>query len=273
MRLLIGGMMLAAMASASAADAPIISTVHNTRDNGWLTYECSPVEDERLTCTMTQVSVRKKLNPAEVERKYQADVKQWDKEKNDPAMKEMCVLSAGIIELLQGGSGKDLPPEFGVPELQGMVKGLNAMQRRDMEQQHSAVLETCRTKNADGLHRMLRLALEKDARTCLVSTNRFEQTFRPIRNSDGKLLSWTIADTQPQGEFGFIQMSRFIPESDQPGRMTLLWKYVAKRATSNPEGVTMMDISCKGWEETETVYDWQKKEIPLQCDYIEHSLF
>jgi hypothetical protein len=35
----------------------------------------------------------------------------------------------------------------------------------------------------------------------------------------------------------------------------------------------MLGISCKGWEEVETVYDWLSKEIPLQCDYIEHSIF
>ncbi|HEY5972275.1 MAG TPA: hypothetical protein VIT22_09945 [Pseudoxanthomonas sp.] len=255
-----------------ATDAPVIATVHNTRDNGWLTYECSPVEDERLACTMTQVSVRKKLKPLEVELKYQSAIKRLEAEKNDPEMKELCTLSGGMLALLQGGSGKGLPPDFDVPALKEMFKGLNTMQRRDMEQQYSAAMETCRTKNMDGMRRMIRLGIEKDTRTCLVSTNRFEQTYRPILGSDGKLLSWTVADTTPQGDCGFVQMSRFIPEPTQHGRMTLLWKYIAKRATSNPEGENLLG-SCKEWEEVETVYDWQDKEIPLQCDYIEHSIF
>lgn len=268
MRLAIGGMLLAVTASAMATDAPVVGTVHNTRDNGWLTYECSPVEDERLTCTMTQVMVRKKLQASEVEAKYAAAIKQLEAEKDDSAMQEICTWAGGIVDLLQGGEGKGLPPEA-----KHTFQKFNAMQRRDMEQQYSAMLETCRTKDTDGMRRFLRLGLEKDTRTCDVATNRFEQTFRPVQDSGGKLLSWTVADTGPQGDCGFVQMSRFIPESTDSGRTTLLWKYVAKRATSNPEGENLLGISCKGWEEVETVYDWQSKEIPLQCDYIEHSIF
>lgn len=273
MRLIFGGIVLVMAASAAATDAPVVGTVHNTRDNGWLTYECGAVEDERLNCTLTQLSVRKKLNPSEIEAKYQAALKQLETEKNEPEMKELCVMYAGMLDLLNGGSGEVLPPEFNGAEMKEAFKGSNAMQRRDMGQQFSAALETCRTKNMDGMRRMIRLGLEKDTRTCLVSTNRFEQSFRPVKDNGGKLLSWTIADTSPQGDCGFVQMSRFIPEKTEPGRTQYLWKYVAKRATSNPEGQTMLGISCKGWEEVETVYDWLSKEIPLQCDYIEHSVF
>lgn len=76
MRKLLGGSLLIAAISASATDAPLsIGTVHNTKDNGWLTYECGEVESDRLTCTMTQVMIRKKLLPSEVESKYQEAVK------------------------------------------------------------------------------------------------------------------------------------------------------------------------------------------------------
>jgi hypothetical protein len=236
MRLVIGGMLLAITATAMALDAPVAGTVHNTRDNGWLSYECTPVEHERLTCTLTQVSVRKKLLPSEVEAKYQSQTKQLDSEKNDLEMKELCALSSAMIDLLQGGSGKGLPTEVDVPALKEKFKGLNDMQRTDIEQEYSAAMETCRTKNMDGMKRMVRLGLEKDTRTCLVSTNRFEQTFRPIHGNDGKLLSWAVADTNPQGDCGFVQMSRFIPEYTKAGDTVFLWKYLAKRATSNPEG-------------------------------------
>lgn len=76
MRKVLGGAMLVAAVSASATDAPLsIGTVHNTKDNGWLTYECDPVETDRLTCAMTQVMVRKKLTQSELEARYKEAIK------------------------------------------------------------------------------------------------------------------------------------------------------------------------------------------------------
>ena len=268
MRYLLGSMMLVASAGAVAADAPLIGTVHNTKDNGWLTYECDPVEDERLTCTMTQVMIRKKLNTSELEAKYQEAIKGIEAETKGKNFAETCKLAEGVVDVMRGGPGTGLPPEA-----KQSIQKFNAMQRRDMEQQFSAVLEACKTKNLDGVRRFIRLGLEQDARTCTVSTNRFEQTFRPVTDLDGKLTSWIVADTTPQGDCGFVQMSRFIPDDKPLGGKIFLWKYIGKRATSNPEGQTLLGISCKGWDESETVYDWQEKPIPLQCDYIEHSIF
>lgn len=211
--------------------------------------------------------VRKKLNQSDIEAKYQETIKGLENQQYDASMKELCTIAAGAMELMQGGSGAGL-----TPEMKHAFQSFNAMQRRDMEQQFSALLETCRTKSLDGLRRFLRLALEKDARTCLVSTNRFEQTFRPVKDYEGKLISWTVADTLPQGDCGFVQMSRFVPDDNKPlGGRILLWKYIGKRATSNPEGKTLTGMSCREWDESETVYSWQSKEIALQCDYIEHS--
>ena len=267
MRYIFGAMMLVAAAGVSAVDVPMIGTVHNTKDRGWISYECGDIEDDHLTCTLTQVMVRKKLNQSELEAKYQETIKGLETQQNDPSMKELCTMAAGAMDLMQGGSGAGLPPE-----MNQAFQGFNAMQRRDMEQQFSALLETCRTRSLEGLRRFLRLAVEKDARTCLVSTNRFEQTFRPVKDYEGKLISWTVANTLPQGDCGFVQMSRFVPDDNKPlaGKI-YLWKYIGKRATSNPEGKTLIGTSCREWDESETVYSWQPKEIPLQCDYIEHS--
>lgn len=269
MRYIFGIILLVAANSVSAVDAPTIGTVHNTKDNGWISYECGEIDNGLLTCALTQVMVRKKINQSEIEAKYRDSIKDIENQQNDPSMKDLCALAAGTISLLQGGSGDGLEPE-----IKKAFQGFNSMQRRDIEEQSTAVLETCRTKNMDGLRRFLRLAIEKDARTCLVSTYRFEQTFHPVTDYEGKLTSWTVANAQPQGDCGFVQMSRFVPDDNKPllGKI-ILWKYIAKRATSNPEGKTFMDTSCSGWDETETVYSWQSKEIPLQCDYIEYSPF
>jgi len=279
MRYLISGLMLAVSFGALATDAPLsFGTVHNTKDNGWLTYECDPVEGDRLSCTMTQVMIRKKLSPSEVEAKYREAVKNWpealakeyrttpDRIMDVKEMKELCSMANAYVGLLRGTSdGKGLPAET-----VAAARTQTAIQRRDNEQQFSAILDSCTSKNLDGMKRSTHLALERDARTCTVSTNRFEQTFRPIRDMDGKLLSWTYADTTPQGECGVIQMSRFRPADPNGKTDTIFWQYVAKRATSNPDGKFFL-ASCKDLDESETLYDWRSKEIAMQCDYIEYS--
>jgi len=265
MRFVLGGLMLAATVSAMAAEAPAIGTVHNTKDNGWLSYECEPAEDDRLRCEITQVMIRKKLKPEDLEAKYLEAIKGLEAETKDK--EEHCKFAAGIVDLLRGGPGNNLPPDA-----KQSLEKLNTMQRRDMEQQFSALLESCRSKNLDGMRRFIHLGLETDTRTCLVSTNRFEQTFRPVRDGDGKLLSWSVADTAPQGDCGFVQMSRFRPADPNGKADTYLWQYIAKRATSNPEGSFLLG-SCKDFDESETLYDWRAKTVALQCDYIEHSVY
>lgn len=279
MRYLLGSMMLAAATGALATDAPLsVGTVHNTRDNGWISYECDPVEDDRLTCVMTQVMIRKKLSPSQVEAKYQEAVRGWpealakeyktapDRIMDGKEMKELCSMASAYVGLLRGsGNGAGLPPEA-----VASVRTQSAIQKRDNEQQFGAILDSCASKNLDGMRRSTRLALERDARTCTVSTNRFQQTFRPVRNLDGKLTSWTFADTTPQGECGVVQMSRFRPADPDGKTDTIFWQYVAKKAIANPDGSFFL-ASCKDLDESETLYDWRSKEIALQCDYIEYS--
>lgn len=279
MQKILASSLLLATFSAAAIEAPSNGTVHNTRDRGWLSYDCGPVIHDRITCSMIQVLIRKKLLPADVDAKYQEQIKGWpetlaaesnttpDKLMDSEPMRELCSMSAAYIRLLRGtGDGAGLPKEA-----IATIRSQNALQRRDNEQHFRAILESCQSRNIDGLKRATRIALERDARTCLVATNPFEQTFRPVRDPDGKLLSWSIADTRPQGDCGFVHISRFIPEKSSSGSDFLFWNYVGKRATSNPEAKTVFDISCKDWDESETVYEWKSKEIALQCDYIEYS--
>lgn len=276
---LVGGALLAAALGVSATDAPVIGAVHNTKDNGWLSYECGGVDNDRLTCTMTQVAIRRTLEPAEVEAKYQEAVKGWPdslaKEmKTTPAklmdgkdMRELCTTASAYVGLVRGtGDGSGLEPD-----VIAHVRSQSAIEGRDIEQQFAAILDGCTSGNLDGLKRSTRLSLERDSRTCKVSTNRFEQTFRSVRDANGKLLSWAVADTTPQGDCGFVQMSRFLPADVNGTPSTVFWQYVGKRATANPESKTAWGGSCKDWDERETLYDWKPQAIVLQCDYIEYS--
>lgn len=278
MRALIIGLVLVVAGAAMASEAPGLGTVHNTKDKGWLTYVCEEVGAESLTCDMTQVMIRKKLDPANVQAKYQEAVQNWPavllQEYNASSvaelmaskqMRELCEQSTTYLGALHGGDGSRLPPEA----RSGLAR-MSPLQRRDAEQQFGAIVESCNFKTLDGLKRSARLALERDARTCTVSTNAFKQTFRPVRNSDGKLLSWNYADATPQGECGMIQLSRFRPADPDGKTDTIFWQYIAKRATSNPEGSHWL-ASCKDFDESETLYDWRSSEIALQCDYIEYS--
>jgi hypothetical protein len=279
-RPLVSALLLTAVASASATEPrPFVGTVHNTRDHGWLSYECEPGEGDRLTCEMTQVMIRKKLSPAEADSKYQESIRGWpdslakeydtkpDRIMSTKQMADLCAMARAYVATSRGTSNGDGLP----PETLAVIRTQTQVQKRDNEEQFGAVIDSCESKNLEGLKRSIRLGIEQEARTCLIFTNRFTQTFRPISNTKDGLPSWTYADPTPQGDCGVVQMPRFRPDVARGSTSTIFWQYVAKRATSNPEGTLLGGMACKDLDESETLYDWRSKPIALQCDYIEHS--
>ena len=102
---------LASVASAFAADTPTLGVVHNTKENGWLNYECNRTSEDLLTCDITQIMIRKKLKQSELDAKYQDAIKGLDAKRDDPSMKEFCAVASGAIDLMHGGPGTALPPD------------------------------------------------------------------------------------------------------------------------------------------------------------------
>jgi hypothetical protein len=259
-----------------AADLPTpwAGVAYNTKDKGWITYECHSAEGELITCDFVQVKIRLKLLPSEVEQAFQKALKAEPQlTRTDPKavaaffagkeMVELCDIARTYTALSEGRAVSN-------KEMADGYRKMTPDQRKDAAKQLGPVVESCATSSLDGLRKLVRTGFEKDARTCLVATNPFTQVLRPVKDDAGKLLAWQVADTQPQGDCGFVQMSRFRPAEREADGGVLFWQYVGKRATSNPEGKWMLG-SCQDWDESETVYDWKGDAIPLQCDAIEFS--
>lgn len=140
--------------------------------------------------------------------------------------------------------------------------------RKDALAMSTVLTEACATHSIGAVQHFAELGIEQKQRTCEILTNPYTQTFRSHFNADGSFASWNFADTTPQGDCGFINLSRFVPE---PGDKPYFWQYYARRVTSNRQATNVLG-KCSDFEERETLHDWKAQTIFLQCDYIEPGL-
>jgi hypothetical protein len=245
---------------ALAEDVPRIGLLWNTKEVSSMLYECKQNTDKSLDCEFTQTSVRKNAKPEELDSKlkkareeFRGGVKMSD---------EDCKWPGEVIDMLEGR--KKPPPEARFHEL-------SDMERKDMLRMMGAMVEFCKSRTEDNFLNITRLDHDKDSRTCRVSSNPYKQTFRFVSDNLSKNGTWVIQG-KPEGPCGFVQLSRF--EMDRDNSLKFVnWKYIARRATTNPQGTTLLGLSCKDFDEGEYVYDWRSKVHSIGCDYIEFSVF
>ena len=110
-----------------------------------------------------------------------------------------------------------------------------------------------RTKNEDDFVNIFRVSHDKDVRTCKMAALSFHQSFRRIAGTGNEPTPW-IAQGQPEGECAIVQLSRFVPEKPK-GTQSTFWKYVARKAITNPDGNLLLGSKCVGFDEGEYLYD------------------
>lgn len=109
---------------------------------------------------------------------------------------------------------------------------------------------------------------EKNLRTCQVSSNPFTQEFVWISDF-GNGGAWVVS-SQPEGPCGVVQLSRF--EKDQSDKFGLFWRYIARKAATNPSGTVIPGLSCSAVDQGEYVYDWKESRSGhMQSKFIEFS--
>jgi hypothetical protein len=165
-----------------------------------------------------------------------------------------------MVEILEGR--KKAPKEDGWKEF-------TEMQKKDYLIITKALLEFCKSKTEQNFLNVIRLGHEKDTRTCKVSSQPFKQRFRFVSDDISGAGSW-VTEGAPEGPCGFVQLSRFEPDLQRDFKRAF-WKYIARKAVTNPQGSFFPGTSCKGFDEGEYLYDWKAKERFLGCDYIEFS--
>ncbi len=256
---------------------PTIGQVHNTVENGWLTYECTPPEHGLLTCSFVQTSIRQALSEIEA-------AKRLAEETNDlagslakdykttptriydsPQWKELCNMASQMAAILEGDPPADTPPEA----LRNFIHS-SAVQKKDMRAWAEAISQSCTTRTLEGVSNSIALSLGSEQRTCVIGTNPFTQTFKAQYSGD-RFQAWMVADSTPVGDCGVINVSRLVPEITTPGEKPYFWQYYARKVVTNPTADIVL-MKCSDLDEREYLYDWRQQSIPLQCDYIKPGM-
>ncbi|WP_313207295.1 hypothetical protein [Stenotrophomonas sp.] len=253
-----------------AADLPFPTSgrVYNTAESGWLSYDCSAPKNGLMTCSFVQTGVRQQLKPDEARKRFSKEAADLEASLakdykgapgrmfDSPEWKELCTMSTDITRALRGEPATSSPAAM----LQSLEK-MGHREKQDMLRWSEAVARSCSSRNLDGMKDALTQSLDQEQRTCLIRTNPFSQTFKP-QFSNSVFQAWIVADSNPAGECGLINVSRLVP-----GKDSWQWRYYARKIVTNPSADLLL-MSCGDLDQAEYLYDASPQPIHLQCDYI-----
>jgi hypothetical protein len=246
------------MPNALAGEAPTTGLLYNTKETHSMVFRCQINSKNILDCEFTQTAVRKKGKPEDLD----ASLKQASEEFKGgvKVSTEECKLYGDLVDILEGR--KKPPKEQGLSEITDIEKA-------DLLKSTKAMRKFCTSKNEKDFLNVVRISHEKNLRTCKVSSNTFKQSFKMVQDNLSGTGSW-VAKGEADGPCGIVQLSRFEPEKLKDTSL-VFWKYIARKAVTNPNGEFFPGASCKNLDESEYIYDWRSKEHSLGCDYIEFS--
>jgi hypothetical protein len=253
-----GGIWLLEVTGVRAEEVPSVGLLYNTKETHSMVYRCQQNRDNSLDCEFTQTAVRKKAKPEDLNSKLNQARKEFRGGAKNSA--EECKMFNELVDVLEGR--KKPPKEEGFKEI-------TDMQKKDLLKTSRGMVEFCKSRTEENFLNMVRLVHEKETRTCQVSSNAFKQSFRYVQDTLSDTGAWVVQGT-PEGPCGIVQLSRFEPDRLKDSKL-IFWKYVARKAVTNPQGSFFPGASCKGFDEGEYVYDWKSKEHSLGCDYVEFS--
>jgi hypothetical protein len=259
------GLLVAATAiitsSVYAGEWPLTGLIFNTKDQASITYDCSR-HGEVLDCEFAQVGVRPKLDAAGLRKKL-AD---GANEKLEPMDKKACALIPAYIAWGEGRGPKPAKvTTFKYPE-----------QTADALRVLKAIAPYCESQTRENANAMLRASLDVDLRTCVVHSWTFKQSFTLVSDPGTGKKSWVVKSA-PNGACGTVQLDRFEAETISFGSAGSLpgWKYIARKAVTNPAGEAFPGVKCSDLDEGiyEYTSDSRENTRPARCDYIEFSPF
>lgn len=247
-----------ALASAAAIDAalaqefPATGIVYNTIDAASMIHRCNLTNQITMDCDFTQTSIRRKLSAEEAAQKL-AEARAEFTAKPTSISPSECAQSETLLLILQGK--KTAPNAQQFSKLTGQTKS-------DLVRMTGQFVAFCRDPSLDNWMKIISTGLDKDKRTCSISSNSFNQKFRQSNAN-----TWTVV-SQPFGPCGVVQLDRFEADKGQSG--ITFWNYFARKAVSNPNA-NLGSLSCKMLDEREYKYQWQRRDPEFSCDYVEFS--
>ena len=253
--------MLSASLSVAAEEYPTTGIVYNTKETHSLTYRCSLTKLEQLSCEFTQTAVRHKKNKEDLETETKELIAEFRTKGRDLIGEEFCANTPMMLDVLEGRmdppAGKDAllntPPQ----------------QKQDILQIVRSIFLFCKEPTEDNARAVFEAGFSKDARTCLVSANSFEQTFIRVEDYSPGPARW-VAQSSPEGTCGIVSLNRFEPVAGGAVGF-VFWNFVYKKSITNPTGTIMGLGSCSELDENEYLYEWKNQEKYMGCDYIEFS--
>lgn len=245
--------------AASAQEAPTLGLLYNTQESHSLTYRCDPVRAGQLNCEFVQTVVRFKATVAQLPGVVEQARKQFRSEK--PPIAQECGTFRDMAAMLEG---KRPAPK---PEA---VSAMSPVEKSDALRIAKVYIDYCDKPTEANFLALARIGHDKDRRTCSASSNSYKQTFRLVVETAGGAV-W-VTQSSPDGPCGMVELSRFEPEETKIGASKFTnWKYIARKAITNPSGEFFPGAKCSGLDEKPYTYDWRSKEHQMSCDYIQFS--
>jgi len=240
-------------ALAQSPEYPSTGMVYNTIEASSLVHRCNLTDSLSMECEFTQTAVRRKLSADDAEKKMAEARAEFTSSPTTISQTE-CAQYETMSMVLQGKKA--------APDMQGLMK-MSRREKSDALLLTNQFVSYCRDPNVENAMKIARFSIDKDKRTCLISSNSFSQKFR---RSDAN--TWTVI-SQPYGPCGIVQLSRFEADKTKQQGLTF-WNYFARKAVTNPNADAGL-VSCKALDEREYKFQWQKRDPDLSCDYIEFS--
>lgn len=252
---------------------PTKGLIYNTTEDSSLTYNCTKLQSGFLECEFVQTSVRKISKPEDLKKKIEQAKTQFPDAVKEYSSEKVCESTNTYLDILEG---KITPEQAAhtvlkseINDEQEFTRGMKEMSKSkkdDLQEILRASNEFCNTHSEESYLKLTQLQINKEMRTCAVSSNFFKQTFRWVSDSTSGVGAWVV-DGKTEGPCGIIQLSRFELDNKHT-----FWKYYAKKATTNPKGTVLPGISCSNIDEHEYLYDWKTdRDYKLGCEYIKFS--
>lgn len=269
-------------ANAHAQDYPTTGLLYGTKETDSIVHFCKKLEDGTLECQLTQTRVSKKAKKLSYEELRARAEKEFDDVKKDISEDKACGSFGLFVKALEGEISLEEAAEEGmksgvITDKQAFIKGMEDFSDRQKQANLNStktLVSFCKNPTLDNYVEVISAGNERDASTCKVGPNTYEQRFKYVQDYSSGAGAWVVI-SEPTGPCGIINLSRFEKEVSKLGDSEFThWNYVAKKAVTNPKGEVMgPEFSCSDLDEEEYPYSWKSKEHYLGCEIIEFSPF
>lgn len=244
--------------AAAIADAPWRGTLIGQTSGDILQYSCTELDDRTADCDFTQVLLSPKATEEEWPERLQELRTAFGEV--EESLGDFCDT---MIDPMGRYIADGMPTDTSSYNTEHLDLSVFAEQVRNetgfIEKWVGAGQQYCRTREFEDLSVFFRLGHEQEMNTCEPFINNYSQRY--TRSTENH---WVVAEP-PQGSCGVINTSSFVRE-DGDGT---LWRHLASKIITNPEGPTSLGIHCSDLDDSITNYEWNSFRIPLNCEFID----